>query len=151
MNHLLALDLGTVFGYAFGLLGDAAPFRSGTADCSKVELGEAFFAWATWLAQWDGWGVTVAYEKIAFNSGLLAARKYGGFEAILLMQARKFRWAVVEVQPKEAKRALTGRPLADKRMMAEAAARLLPERKIQNHDEADAIGVWLAAKRRLTG
>lgn len=148
----LGLDLGTRTGWAL-LDGDGLRLGSGAWDCApRRDEGEAH-RWRRFSAMFLAQLVqhrpdVVAVEDVRRHLGTRAAHVYGGLRALteLMCLDCRIRFASVPVQA--AKRTATGRNVADKVTMIEAARARWPELPggIRD-DEADAL--WIAETARL--
>jgi hypothetical protein len=168
---ILALDLATNTGACWGRGDDLPCLGSERMPSTGEEVGPFLCAFQDWLAMLlDG----VCPSRIVFEApvlprpkinkfskkleggvSLITTRKLQGLAGVLEMVAHREGLACHEVQPAEAKQALTGKGNAKKHEMV-AACRgygLEPKTYIVDglpaSDEADAFGVWLHAIRIL--
>lgn len=139
---LLALDLGTKTGYAFGAPGCIV---SGTEDFKANKFaggGMRFLQFRRWLDRFkEAPGLTeVVYEGVRAHAGVDAAHVYGGFMATLTQ------WCEVQNIPYQGvpvgtiKKYWTGNGNAKKEQMIAAAEALGFKPKDDN--EADAIALF---------
>lgn len=148
---LLALDLATRIGFCRGR-GDVSPVVGSYALSAKPnEIGAYLCEYELWLAM-ELTAVEpeiVIFESPApggFNS-LASIRKTLGLAGVTEMVCHRRNIEVREVAPSTVKKALTGNGHAKKPdMMAAARAWGFDP---QFHDEADALGVWIASIRQL--
>lgn len=147
---IAAFDLATRIGWARGE-GEALPLVGSHAlDSAPGHIGAFLSEFELWLAaRLTDWEPSlVIFESpapAAFNS-IASTRKTQGLAGVLEMVCYRRNVEVREVAPASVKKALTGNGRAKKpEMVAAARAYGLP---IKFHDEADALGVWLAAVRK---
>lgn len=94
-------------------------------------------------------GTTVGLECPWVGNNIQTALKLGEAKGIIRCMALWKGLLVVDISPAEAKKALTGKGNATKEDMLRVAQGLRPE--VETHDEADAIGVALAAWEQSGG
>lgn len=148
---LLALDLATRIGWCHGR-GDTPPaVGSYKLSAAPNEIGAYLCEYEMWFAR----QCTVLEPEVVifespapggFNS-LASIRKTLGLAGVTEMVCHRRNIEVREVAPATVKKALTGNGHAKKPdMMAAARARGFDPKF---HDEADALGVWIASIRQL--
>lgn len=166
---LLALDLATNTGACWGAGDDLPRLASERMPSTGDEVGPFLCAFEDWIRMMvDG----VQPRRIVFEApvlprakinkftrkleggvSLITTRKLQGLAGVLEMVAHREGLACHEVQPAEAKKALTGRGGAKKHEMVAACRAYGLDPKTYTvdgqpaSDEADAFGVWLHAIR----
>lgn len=142
MGAILALDLGTITGWALrspnGLISTGVQsFRPGRFDGAGMRYLR-FKRWLTELKGPDGFSA-VYFEEVRRHMGVDAAHCYGGFMAVLTAWCEHHEIPYAGIPVGTIKRAATGKGNADKPAMIAAAVR----RGYQPEDdnEADAIAL----------
>lgn len=134
MRDVLCLDLGTVTGYA---LHEDGYLDHGIHKFSK-DLGERLCQFHDWLS--DQTPQLVYYEK-PFNVPGRAALTLNAMAGIVEKVGHEKGWVVHSVSPMTIKKAVTGTGRATKKDMVEHIQKRFPE--VRDHNEADALGIWL--------
>ena len=122
---------------------------SGATDL--VRLGARGNAWQSatlgmgeLLTRHAGVGDAVAYEDVHHHTGIEAAQWYGSLRGALWLWCEARGVRVIPISVQAGKRALTGTGAASKAQSVAAVARRF-NIVCATHDEADAIGIALAA------
>ncbi len=145
---ILALDLGTLTGYAVG--GDNLPPRSGVLNLTPIKgdhPGHRFLLFAHHLTRlhnkhhFD----KIYYEHVAHIKFVKAAQMWGGLQAYMLGWTMTNKVGICHVEVKTLKKFATGNGNANKDMMVKAAFKKgwIP----QDDNEADALWILEYALR----
>lgn len=142
--NLLAFDLGTTFGWAYG---DGIKLISSGSLKLKSEI--KFNAFSDFLYEFSESNLIklLAYEKVMAHKGTIAAHTYGGFQAVLQMFSNKTKIPIVSYSVPTIRKYVTGNGRSSK----EHTSKIL---KCHGYihktlDESDAIAVYLLARKEL--
>lgn len=143
MATVLALDLGTKCGWAFGSDGDT---HSGTWDLAPNKLrrfeggGMRFVRFCEMLDALPKFD-RVVFEEVRRHLGVDAAHAYGGYMSHLAAYCEKRGIPYTAVPVQTIKKHATGKGNAKKDAMIAAAAVKWPAKNVTDDNEADAL--WL--------
>lgn len=120
---ILALDLGTTTGWAFGMNGHPVDFGEFACRGKHDSLAQVY---STFLVRVRELIVPhnpdlIVYERVRRHLSTLSAQRFGGFEAAMLVEAFRKTCPVREVGTTTLKKASTGKGNAPKMLMIEAA------------------------------
>lgn len=140
---LLTLDLGATTGWCLGQASKREINSSGIFRL-KGELGPRLLQLSHHLDTLPIAQITnIGYEIVHRHIGTHAAHAYGAYQGLIHMWGTYHAKPITKIEISHAKRALTGNSRADKDQMLEAAKRLW-QIDAQTHDQADAVGIYLA-------
>lgn len=147
---IIAIDPGTQMGWCRG---DDRPTVAGTEKfgVKKNERPERrYHKLHTWTHLGLAESKVLAYEGVARHAGTKAAHVYGGIVGILQAKASILSMEVIRVPIGTWKKNLTGKGNATKDEVAAAVEEMFPG-LADSQDAADAIGIWLQAKKMRDG
>lgn len=156
--RILGLDLGTNTGWATMELDEEDRIHIHQTNCYRLknmmELHGSVGRWVGFLlllSEYGGDCDFIAYENVpsAVHVAAGAARVYGGLFATLELFCKEHHKELVPVTIQAVKKAMTGSRKADKRMMVRAAKERFGTVPIVDDNQADAMGVCLAAFQQL--
>ena len=139
MMHILALDLGTVTGWAQCHDGQVI---SGTVRLRRrgERDGVQYLRWADWLDNVKFHGLDgVWYERVYRHIGTDAAHAYGGYKAILLAWACSHNIPCHGIGVQAIKKHITGRGQATKDQVIAAVRNIGYDPVDDNHADALAL------------
>lgn len=137
---LLALDLGTTTGYAFGRQGVLVSGAVSFKPDKFAGGGMRFVLFRRWLHELPEIPTRVAYEAVRMHAAVDAAHIYGGLMATLTAWCEERKVPYEGVPVATIKKYWTGKGNAKKEHMIEAAQLLGFNPKDDN--EADALAIY---------
>jgi crossover junction endodeoxyribonuclease RuvC len=143
--NILALDLGTSCGYAWGRPGQTPVF--GALDLRPGRFsgaGMRFVRFARELQDLMHGVDLVGFEEVRRHRGVDAAHVYGGLMAVLTQKCEEMGIPYEGYTVGSIKKHATGRGNASKEEMVVAA--IAKGHHVRNDDEADALAIWYMMK-----
>lgn len=143
---ILALDMATTTGYAFGP-------ASNQSGCWKLQpsrfesAGMRFLRFEKLLAetiQKESIQL-IAFEEVRAHNGIDAGHIYGGLLAVMQLVALRFNVPYKAFGVGTIKKIATGKGSANKHAMVEAAIKFFPGVHIKDDNHADALWIWQTA------
>ena len=145
----LAIDLGTTFGWALhanGIITSGSYNVSRYMGCQSKpadHIGEPYVRMVVWLhnAVRLYKPEEVCYEAVYRWNSSSAARAYGAYRGILLIEAAKAGIPAYGYSPTAIKKSFTGKGNCKKDVMLAEAVRRYPNEEIEDDNEADALAI----------
>ena len=156
--RILGIDMGTHTGWCT-MESDGGSIHVHQTNCyhlkKMMELHGSVGRWVGFLnllSEYGGDADYIAYEEVpsAVHSAAGAARVYGALFATLELWCMEHKKELVPISIQAVKKAMTGTGRASKEMMLKAARKRFTVPVI-DHNQADAMGVCLAAFAHLRG
>jgi len=144
--RILALDLGTLCGYAIGAPG--SPIDSGVLDLRPKRYDGAGMRYVAFRGALQRLLVDVdlvVYEEVRRHMGVDASHVYGAMEGHLQFECEQRSIPYRGIPIATIKRRATGHGNADKLAMIAAAQAAWPCRTIKDDNEADALWILQCA------
>lgn len=153
INNVLALDLGTKTGWAFGSALDPSVVISGWQDFSPGKFsggGMRYLKFENWLGEIvaKSHATEVVYEGVRRHVGTDAAHVYGGLMATLTKFCEKAALPYAALPVQTIKKWATGKGNAPKAAMV-AAVHSWGYTDVTSEDQADAIAIlhcWVSTR-----
>ena len=153
MDLMLAIDLGTNTGWALcGPVGDSSTgchlLKAAKEKPSHGELFRRFYRWLGDMHNKHGFkAIAVELVNRRVHKGTAQNDLHVGYRAILKMVCAQRDIRLVEIPVGTAKKAISGRGNASKKLVLECAKRLGWETR-GNENAADAVAVYVAARKK---
>lgn len=151
-KRVLAVDLGTRMGYAYGerldgLAVGALNLESfGSLKASRLEAMGRFLREIIEREAPD----EIVYEEVWGHGkgGVVAAHTYGNYQAVLMLEALRANQEPIGIGVQQAKKAATGNGNASKVAVLQVLRKAFPYLDLAGFDEADALALWLARLKK---
>jgi len=149
MKSILAIDLGTKFGYAVYANGitssghkDLTRYK-GCKSRSADHIGQPISDFRDWLhgAITDGRPDVIVIESVYRWSSSAASIAYGRYNGIVVDEACRFEIPVVGYSPTHIKKHWTGKGNCKKDLMIAEAQKRYPEENLTDDNECDALAI----------
>jgi len=146
---ILALDLGTQTGFALSannIITSGSVSFARYAGCKSKpadHIGASILFFHRWLRGriTDDKPTTIAFEAVYRWSSSSAARAYGAFRGVMLLNAAAVDLPCYGYSPTQIKKFYTGNGNAKKESMIKETARRFPEIDLADDNQADALAI----------
>lgn len=139
--RILALDLGTKFGWAHQDEGGRISWGTEKLVRHKARPGGVFSDFSHWLAVRLSKGLpeAVVIENVRRHSSTLAAHAFGGYRAVVMMRCESLAIPLYQLEVPRIKKVASGKGSASKTEMIESVRNL--GFAVDDDDEADAVAI----------
>lgn len=145
---ILAMDLGTVYGWAFDNEVEVLSGRNSLKTLRHEGAGMRYFRFGQWLdafVEKNGYPTVVYFEEVRRHNSVTSAHVYGGFMNTLTAWCEKWRIPYQSVPVGTIKKAFTGNGSASKQKMIRAAFDHFGV-FVDDDNQADALGILYYAQ-----